>query len=272
MLNYVNSAQLGRKLICLFLLSLRSVFKIFAFIVCMGAVGFMSILSAAINIDVPNSDFSEVGNAGSKAPELGVLDSYDEVFGSGPWSVDSDGLVGLLAPSAEITSGGTGVATVSGLVSAEVAGVVSTSSASVYQDDIGVNFVDGWTYTLTAEVTVESLITLDVLADSGVGIALKDGGVTQYATDLTWGPLVDLGVAGYLTATITYIYTADDAGDIGVDLYVGHESELLSIDALGAVSFDNVVLTAVPEPSAVALLIGMSGLIYVGGSRAKRAR
>jgi hypothetical protein len=277
MLINVNEVPDGKGLHSCFSHSLSSIPKLPAICLCFFAVSLPSVASAAINIDVPNGDFSEVGNAASKAPEdiLGslVLESYDEEFGSGPWSVDSDGLVGLLAPSADISSGIDGDATISGLVSAEVLEVVSTSSASVYQDDIGVTFTEGWTYTLTAEVTTENVVTLDVLSDAGVGIALSRSGSTIYADDTD--SFVSLGLFLGQTSTITYTFTASaaEAGEaIGIDLYVGQSSGLATIDALGAVSFDNVTLTAVPEPSAAALLLGILGLGYVGLRRTKRAQ
>ncbi|MDQ8193928.1 PEP-CTERM sorting domain-containing protein [Coraliomargarita sp. SDUM461004] len=234
-------------------------------------IAFTSVSHAAINIGVPNGDFSQAGNVDSKAPVAGVLLSYDDPFGSGPWSVDSNGILGLLlAPSVDIDQTN---ATVSGLSSGLNLGDLLNSSASIYQNDIGTDFIDGWTYTLTADVSVVGIASVDLLSDSGIGIALKTGGTTQYATDVA-GAILNVGILSGETVSISYTYTYSGAADnaIGVDLYVGQGDGLASLDALGAVSFDNVTLTAVPEPGTSALLLGLLGLTFAGIRRARSAR
>ena len=251
-----------------------------AVLLCAAAVSLPSIADAAIDIAVPNFNFSVEGNEDSESPTVAVFGSYDRIFGTGPWSVqgtgvDLPGVTDIAAPSAAITSGVSGNVTIGGLVAADLGGgLVSMGAASVYQNDIGATFTEGWTYTLTADVTTASLVDLDLLSDSGVGLGLRSaGGGTIYAEDI--GSVVDLGVFTDQTTTITYTFTAGlaEAGTaIGIDLYVGHATDLASVTALGAVSFDNVVLTAVPEPGASALLVGLLGVAYVGLRRSKRAR
>ncbi len=172
-----------------------------------------------------NIDFSSADNADSETPAVGVFGSYDRVFGTGPWSVSASGvdlsgdalLTDIGAPSAVIGDGLTGDATVGAMVAADVGGgVIGMGSASVYQNNIGATFVEGWTYTFTA---------------------------------------------GF----------AEAGENIGIDLYVGHATGVLTAGVLGAVSFDNIVVTAVPEPSTSALLIGLLGLSYVGFRRSKRS-
>ena len=76
------------------------------------------------------------------------------------------------------------------------------------------------------------------------------------------------------TTSITYSFTAglaEDGTAIGIDLYVGHATDLVSADVLGSVSFDNVTLSAVPEPSSSALIVGLLGIAYVGTRRCQRS-
>lgn len=239
-------------------------------------VGFPAVSNAVINIPVPNGDFSQAGNVDSEtAPVIGLLGNYDREFGTGPWSVDSNGVdllvTDLAAPAADIDQTN---ATIGGLASINVVLDTFSNSASIYQDDIGATFNEGWTYTLTATVTAANLITVDLLNNAGIGIGLRHNGGTIFSGDS--GSLLTLSVLGGGTSSeLTYTFTSAiaQAGDaIGVDLYVGNGGGLADIGLLGAVSFDDVTLTAVPEPRMAALLFGLVGLGYVGFRRGKGDR
>jgi hypothetical protein len=241
----------------------------------------------AIMIDIPNADFETASNDGTAAggsytvPIVGgLLGNYDQIVGSGPWYASGNGIADVI--SSPTTTIGGGDATVSSVVSTSVLGLgILTTSSSVYQDSFetftgsGVNatFTEGMTYILTAEIHTPTLLSLDLLTDSGVGIRLKAGGTSTSLAGTT--PVVlDIDLFDNTTGTLTYTIVADssmDGKNIGVDLYTGEFSGAIGVNALGAVSFDNVTLSAVPEPASVALMTGLFGVLYTLKRRRRNA-
>ncbi|MGZ0707447.1 PEP-CTERM sorting domain-containing protein [Coraliomargarita sp. W4R53] len=281
-LSNVQSGGSLRGLVSSALPSIPSLASLPAILLCAAAVSLPSASNAAINM-VLNGDFSEAGNDDTASAALLLLGSYDEEFGTGPWSVRATGIdlgfyvvPDIAPPSADIGSGISGDATIGGIVSSGAAFGLLSTSATIYQNDTLYDFVEGQEYTLTAEVTTGSLLDVDLLTDWGIGIGLlADGVSTSSAAYGGSDPIVtlSLGVLSGSTATITYTFVAGvaEAGkNIGVELYAKGGAGVADITALGGVSFDNVTL--VPEPSASALLVGLLGVAYVGFRRSKRAR
>lgn len=246
---------------------------------CIGAAALSYAAQAQISIAVANGDFSNLGNEESRSPNiLGVLGSYDKEFGSGPWSADADGILNVIAaPSMEI---GSGEATISGIANISAIGGlggIASNEGRFYQNDIGANFIDGYTYTLTAEVSSSaSLAGLDLIGGNGVGIGLLSNGSSTPTTGTGGTPLISLSLLeGAETGTLTYIFQASgsEAGNsIGVELYSGRDKGIASAGIFPEVSFDNVTLTAVPEPSTVIMLGGATLLALLLGSRSRRSR
>lgn len=230
-----------------------------ACIVCSSPLG-------AQTIPVPNGDFSDPGNAGSRSGILGLFGTYDDEISDGPWSLEGDGVLGVIVslapPTSTISSGAGGNVTFSGLLSLGAGIDLARNSARTYQDDIGADLIGGSTYRLTAQVTTGSVLTLDLLSDAGFGIGLLANGDTVASTTST-ANLINLVLLGGSTYQLTLDYTATalDAGqDLGIELYVGRPDQLLTTSLLGDTSFDNVTLAIIPEPSS-ALLAGATGAL-----------
>ncbi len=243
----------------------RSAFSLLCMI-CL--LGFLSLNQAfgVMNIPVPNADFELLNNEDDHVPFI-IDGSYNEQFGTGAWYANGAGVVNvLLAPTTSISGGD---ATISGLASLNVAGVIS-NSASFYQDDIGTTFIEGYTYTLTASIHTAELLDVTALSDAGIGIGLLADGAPTPLSGAEAGVLLELDLWGANSGTLTYTLTADNslAGkDIGVSLYAGLGSGLANVGALGAVSFDNVALTAVPEPGSSAFAMALLALCLVASAR-----
>ena len=246
-------------LIKLILIKIFNRFRVTSFaILCVGVILLPSVSPAAISIPVANGDFEAVANDDEEAPLLGLLGSYDRVFGAGPWSASGTGVATLLgAPEVEI---GSGVATVRSLASLNVGGLIS-NQARIYQDDISSSFVTDYTYTLSVEVTTANLITVDLLSDVGIRVGLLANG-TSTPTAGSPGVLLDLDILSSNSGLLTYTMTAGaglSGQSIGVEMVVGDGGPLADVGAFGAITFDNVTLSAVPEPSAYGAILG--GLI-----------
>lgn len=235
----------------------------------------------AIVLTTPNNDFEDSGNEGSiSGSDLieGVLrgNYSDEALGTGPWLVTGTGVdVGITSLVAPSTSIADGVATVSSLAAADISDALDPaeivgSSASFHQDLTGVTFIEGYTYTLTANVYAIDLISVDLLTDSGIGIGLRSAG-TLIDPSAASGPLLDISLltAGE-SASLTYTIVADAsmAGElVGIELYTGQADGLASVSVLDSVSFDNVNLTAVPEPATGALVLGLTAVLLIASKR-----
>jgi hypothetical protein len=117
---------------------------------------------------------------------------------------------------------------------------------------------------MTASVTTNSVLSLEVLNNAGFGIGLLANGDTVASTTAA-SNIVNLVLIGGTTYQLTLDYTATvlDAGsDLGVELYVGRADQLLTASLLGNTSFDNVTVAIIPEPSA-AVLAGAAGAMVL---------
>jgi hypothetical protein len=222
------------------------------------AVLFQTQAGHAAIVAVNNSDFELPGNAGSVT---GIFGNATQVLGSGPWSASSTGATGLLGPTLAVVpgvAGGTdGVAFLTGLGFINIIPVV-TNRGEFFQSLGGVSLQPNTTYRLSADVTTSFVLSLSLLANSGIGI----GAGTTTTPDLfksTTAPagtvtLVSSGVTGRLSFQFTTSGTVPN-GDVRLRLYAGDYEGITTITVLPSVTFDEVVFEVIPEPSAAALLL-----------------
>ncbi|WP_438483214.1 hypothetical protein [Oleiharenicola lentus] len=231
---------------------------------------------AVLTAQVPNGDFSSTTNVGSIGGGL-ITGNITETAGSGPWSMETHGVIGLLvAPRVTI---GSGIARISGLTDLNVLGVgLLNNSASVFNNDIGSTYAANTTYTLKADFSSASVLSAALLTNAGTGIALRANG-TQVATTLGSLTSVSLLSANSGQFTLNFSTASNLVGrNVGIELFAGRGSGLADLSLLGGVRFDNVTLNsvggaaAIPEPADVALMIGAAGLAGVIAMRVRRQR
>jgi len=229
--------------------------------------------ASAVAIPVANGDFSLSADAGSQGAVLG---SYDALVGtSGPWRASGIGAVTLLlAPTVTIGSGPTGNATISGLLYVNILGL--SNSATIYNNNVNASttFVTGQTYTLTVDFTTTLAIDANLLTSGNFGISLRSNGTDVASTQGVSSTISVL--AGNKSGTVSLSYTAPagvNGTSIGISLFVGKGStSLANIGALGDISFDNVTLSAIPEPSTWAIWASILAFVAVSGQRFFRRR
>jgi len=215
-------------------------------------------------VNVNNPGFEQLGNAASFSGNFGVV---TQVIGSGPWSGTSVGTIGIQGPTMTIEDGAVGgtdgIATISGLGAVTVIPLVA-NSGEFFQVLTGIQFLPGTPYRLSADITTGSALSLNALRNSGIGIGagtiLIPGlfkSTTAPAGNVT---LVSAGLTGRLTFEFT-TPAVFPVGDVRLRLYGGDLEGVTAVNILPNVTFDNVQLEIVPEPSIAALLLaGCLGL------------
>lgn len=231
-------------------------------------------------ISVYNGDFSIATNAASHG---GALGEFDGLYGTGTngWSVDTNAIAGLiLSPTVAITSGVSGNASATGLLSATVpiVGTVVNNNFTIYNNNVtagtasaGTTFIPGRVYTVTADFSSSTALNLSLLTGGGIGIGIRSSG-TGVASSLGNSSDISLlsGTSGKLT--LTYTATAGDAGNsIGITLFAGQSTGagLAGLSALGNFSFDNVSLSVAPIPEP-ATWAAFAGSAILGGTLVRR--
>lgn len=215
--------------------------------------------SAQTAISIPNGDFSTGSGTVSPPLPLGLGNYTDQAIGTAtPWRATGVGILNLIgAPTVNISAGDL---TFSGL------GVGLTqaihNSAVAFNNNIGTNFVTGLTYTLTAEFTTNSLVDISLLSAAGFGISLRSAGA-DVVNSITNPGFASVSLLGSNSGSIslTYTHTGASGSNIGVSMFVGQGTGLASLGGLSQVSFDNLTLTAVPEPATWAAWGGAFSLL-----------
>ena len=215
-------------------------------------------------VNVNNSNFEQIGNAGSFSGNFGIV---TQTIGSGPWSGTSAGTIGIQGPTLTIDDGATGgtdgVARISGLGSVGIFPVIA-NSGEFFQVLTGTAFLPNTPYRLSADITTGSALTLTALRNSGIGIGagtLLVPGFFKSTTALAGSvTLVSAGLTGRLTFEFT-TPAIIPFGDARLRLYGGDLEGVTTVNIISNVTFDNVLFEIVPEPSAAALILaGCLGL------------
>jgi hypothetical protein len=230
----------------------RGFLSVLAFAVLHAQVGYATIVS------VNNSDFEQLGNAGSIS---GIAGTFTQLLGSGPWSASSSGVIGLLGPTLTIDPGagaGTeGVATLSGLASINIIQLIA-NSGEFFQVLTGTRLQPNTHYRLSADITAGSTLSLGALSNSGIGIGVGTILVPGFFKSTT-APVgaVTLVSAGS-TGRLSFDFTTPSvvlAGDARLRLYAGDLEGITTVNVIPSVTFDNVLFEIVPEPSSLALVL-----------------
>jgi hypothetical protein len=231
----------------------------------------------ADSVLIPNQNFTDTTNSGHIGG--GILNpSNTALIGTGPWEGTYNGALGVLAPPVltidDESTGGT--ATISGIAGINVLGLVN-NSGWIQQTLAATPYAANTTYTLTADINANTLLTVDALDSYGAGIALLNNNSllassadsTQLVSIVALGDLDDY----QLSLTISTGATAP-SGNIGIRLF-DTPSGLLSANLLADVQFSNINLTdspnggsggggtATPEPRET-FLTGLVMVLVVG--------
>jgi hypothetical protein len=205
------------------------------------ALGLGAAALAAEPIAVPNGDFSVVANSGTVGGgALGGVGS-NQLIGLGPWTGTYHGILGLLAPPTLTIDAGAQTATINGLAGMNVAGLLN--NGGYFAQSLPTSYEFGRFYVLSAEVDVGSALSLQLLSDSKVGIALRSGDAVLASSTGATPELVQLMPLAATNYQLRFGHLADVAavGPIGVQLF-NEPTGLLTLDLLGSVTFRNVAL------------------------------
>jgi hypothetical protein len=172
-------------------------------------------------------------------------------------------------------TGGSG--TISGIANVGILGIVD--NGALFSQTLTNSFAANTTYTLTADVSVGSLVTANVLAGTGVGIGLAH--VTGpnigslVADTVTSNPaLVSLSLLSGNFYQLSLTFTTGGVaptGNIGIDLF-DLPSGLANASLFQTVKFSNVTLdattaaAATPEPATFFL----AAMVLLGAGVVKR--
>jgi hypothetical protein len=232
--------------------------------------------SFAANVAVPNGAFTDTTNDGTIGGGLLAL-SGASIIGSGPWSGTYNAALGILAPpSLHIQDDpSVGHATISGLLAGtDILGDLADTSGW-FQQSLVVGYVPNTVYTLQANVTAASLLSVSALDNFGAGIALMNGAsIAAASTDPS--QLVTVGLLSGSTYQVTLQFTTGASapgGNIGIRLF-DDPSGVATAGLLQSVTFSNVTLDAsplgspAPEPGTL-LLVG-AGLLALTKIRKMR--
>lgn len=176
------------------------------------------------------------------------------VVGGNAISVDGATLGGL---GTLVISGGDNVALSStGRLAAGEEGVIGRTTF---------NFIDGGNLDISAATagSATGWLAFDLGSDASAGITFDQisltEGIFQIGSGLNFSDFAFTTQSGFAPGEYMLVATADGiSGSLGVTegLVGGYESSL-------EISGNNLILTVVPEPQAIALILGSAGLLFV---------
>jgi hypothetical protein len=197
--------------------------------------------ATAVDVPVPNGDFSSASNVGTiGGGVLGGSGSDVAIGSSGPWTGTYYGALGLLAPPELSIAQGQG-ARLGGLLGINVLGLIN--NGGYFSQTLPVGYEVGKRYTIRARISVSGVLDLGLLGSGNVGLALRADGDTLASTKTAPPQLVTLGTVGVneYEVSLRHDVIAPVAGDIDIQL-LGTPSGLLSANLLGAVTYTHVWL------------------------------
>lgn len=197
----------------------------------------------AVDVPVPNGDFSSATNVGTIGGGLIGGSGSDVAIGtSGPWVGSYHGALGLLAPP-ELSIAQGGGATIGGLLGVNVLGLVN--NGGFFSQTLPVAYEVGKRYTIRARVSVAGVLDLGVLGSGNVGLALRANGTTLASTKTAPPQLITLRTVGVneYEVTLRHDVTAPVEGNVDLQL-LGTPSGLLTASLLGSATYTRVSLDA----------------------------
>jgi hypothetical protein len=200
----------------------------------------MSGPTQAAILAVGNADFSIASNDGTVGG--GLLGSGSHMIGAGPWIGAYTGVAGLLTPPMlQIANGN---ATIMGLANLSALGL---SNSAQFLQPLNAQWVPNKHYVLSADVSVDSLLTLNVLATGNVGLALNSGASTHDSTRTAEVSLTPQSDGSYHLA-LGFDSVVGDAGNAQISLFAD-SSGVLGVSLLPTASFDHVNFSQAPIPA-----------------------
>lgn len=197
--------------------------------------------AGAVDVPVPNGDFSSAGNVGTIGGGLIGGSGSDVAIGStGPWVGTYYGALGLLAPPELSIVQGEG-ATIGGLLGINVLGLIN--NGGFFSQTLPIGYEVGKRYTIRARVSVAGVLDLGLLGSGNVGLALRANGTTLASTKTAPPQLITLGTVGVneYEVALRHDVTAPVEGDVDLQL-LGTPSGLLTANLLGAATYKRVWL------------------------------
>lgn len=197
--------------------------------------------AAAVDVPVPNGDFSSASNVGTIGGGVLGGSGNDVPIGStGPWIGTYYGALGLLAPPELSIAQGQG-ARLGGLLGINVLGLIN--NGGFFSQTLPIGYEVGKRYTIRARVSVSGVLDLGLLGSGNVGLALRANGDTLASTKTAPPQLITLGTVGVneYEVSLRHDVIAPVAGNVDVQL-LGTPSGLLSANLLGAVTYTRVWL------------------------------
>lgn len=197
--------------------------------------------AVAVDVPVPNGDFSSASNVGTIGGGLIGGSGGDVAIGTtGPWVGTYYGALGLLAPPELSIAQGEG-ATIGGLLGINVLGLIN--NGGYFSQTLPVGYEVGKRYTIRARVGVTGVLDLGVLGSGNVGLALRANGTTLASTKTAPPQLITLGTVGVneYEVTLRHDVTAPVEGGVDIQL-LGTPSGLLSANLLGSATYKRVWL------------------------------
>jgi hypothetical protein len=206
-------------------------------------------------VTVPNGDFSDPGNTGTVGGGLLGGSGVNALIGNGPWRGTYWGIAGLLAPPSLAINHNTQTATIGGIAGVNLLGLVN--NGGYFTQTLAQNWELGRFYVLSADVDAGELLNLDLLGDSGVGIAFRSGNDVLASSTSALGHLLDLDLVGSDMYRVRLGYFADLNATGPINIKMGYEPQgVASVDLLSDVTFRNVGLEVrdIGDPAAFEIL------------------
>ena len=192
--------------------------------------------ATASSIAVPNGDFSLAANHGSIGGGL-VGGSGSGPIGAGPWGGRYWGALALLAPPTLTI--GAGKASVSGLLSINVAGLIN--NGAYFEQQLATPWQAEKRYTLKATLDTGATLTLGALNSGNGGIALANGGSRVAASTTASNVSLDLISGTTYQLTLVHQTGTSVSGNVGIQLF-NEPAGVLSGSLLNGLSFDDIQL------------------------------